>query len=198
MDLQELKNKFKHKTKADISDIDIALNAVPFLVRKVDALEAELDEYEKRVRHLEKRLNKQRPHSFKGSKNGLTWNANLDDKKNRIALLFSGAITHRTAKLASNSIHPVFSNMREGCNAIIEISRLSGFNNRVMFHFRKILYTLDLMGAQKVIFILPPDDTPIKEAFLNISENLGYQVFTALSVEEADSVLEQSSQFLKA
>lgn len=52
MDLQELKDRFRHKTKADLSDLDIALQAVPFLVRKVEALEAELSNYEKRVEHL--------------------------------------------------------------------------------------------------------------------------------------------------
>jgi hypothetical protein len=198
MDLQELKNKFRHKTKADISDIDLALQAVPFLVRKIESLEAELAEYEKRVHHFEQQLNKRRPSSLQGNKDGMNWQATLEDKKNRLLLVFSGATNHRTAKLASNSIHPVFSNMRKGCNAILDISSLSGFTNRVMFHFRKILYTLDMMGAEKVIYVLPPGKTDIEKVFRKTSESLGYQVFTAVSVEEADSILEKSASFLKA
>lgn len=198
MDLQELKNKFRHKTKADISDIDLALNAVPFLVRTVEALESQLSEYEKRVNHLEQQAKKQRPFSHKGSKNGLEWHADLDDKKNRLLIVFSGSINHRTAKLATNSIHPVFSNMRNGCNVIFDVSALSGFTNRVMFHFRKILYTLDIMGAEKVIYILPAGETDAANVFRNASDNPGYQVFTATSIEEAESVIEKSAHFLKA
>ena len=198
MDLQELKNKFRHKTKADISDIDVALQAVPFLVRKIESLEAELSESEKRIDHLEQRLKKRRPSSFKGSKNGMNWLANLDDKKNLLLMVFSGETNHRTAKLASNSIHPVFSNMRKGCNVIIDISSLNGFTSRVIFHFRKILYTLDMMGAEKVIYILPPGERDIANAFRNASESLGYQTFTATSTEEAESILEKSAHFLKA
>lgn len=198
MDLQELKNKFRHKTKADLSDIDLALNAAPFLVRTVEALESQLLECEKRIKHLEQQVNKQRPSSYKGSKNGLEWHANLDDKKNRLLLVFSGSINHRTAKLATNSIHQVFLNMRNGCNVIIDISNLTGFSNRVMFHFRKVLYSLDMMGAEKVIYILPSDETDVANVFRNTSDNFGYQVFTAASIEEAESIIEKSSVFLKA
>ena len=198
MDLQELKNKFRHKTKAEIADIDVALQAVPFLVRKIESLEGELSEYEKRTRHLEQKLKRQRPFSVKGSKNGMNWLTNLDDKKNRLLLVFSGETSHKTAKLASNSIQPVFSNMRKGCNVIIDISGLSGFTSRVMFHFRKILYTLDMMGAEKVIYILPPGENDIANAFRTASESLGYQTFTAASTEEAASILEKSASFLKA
>lgn len=198
MDLKELKEKFRHKTKADLSDIDLALSAVPFLVRKVEALESELSVYEKRVLHLEQQVSRQRPFSYKGSRDGTDWHADLDDKKNRLLLVFSGAINHKTAKLASNSIYPVFSNMRRGCNAIIDVSNLVGFSNRVMFHFRKVLYTLDVMGAEKVIYILPPGDTDLAHTFRKASDSLGYQVFTAATVEEAEAIIEKSSHFLKA
>ena len=198
MDLKELKDKFRHKTKADIADIDIALNAVPFLVRTVEALESQLSEYEKRVAHLEQQLSKRKPFSYKGSKEGLEWRANLDDKKNRLLIVFSGSVNHKTAKLATNSIHPIFSNMRRGSNVILDVSSLVGFSNRVMFHFRKVLYTLDVMGAEKVIYILPPGGTDLANAFRNVSDALGFQVFTAASVEEADAIFEKSSHFLKA
>jgi hypothetical protein len=67
-----------------------------------------------------------------------------------------------------------------------------------MFHFRKILYTLDTMGAEKVIYVLPPGKTDIANVFQNASENLSYQVLTAVSIAEADSILEKSASFLKA
>jgi hypothetical protein len=198
MDLQELKDKFRHKTKADLSDIDIALQAVPFLVRKVETLEEELSTYEKRVEHLELQLNKRRPFSYKGKKNGTEWQADLDNKKNQLLMVFKGHIDHRTAKLATNSIHPIFTNMRRGCSAIIDVSALSGFSNRVMFHFRKVLYTLDVMEAEKLIYIPPSGETSVANAFRNASENLGYKLFSAASIGEAESIIEKSAAFIKA
>lgn len=197
MNLEELKEKFVHKTKADLADIDLALRAVPFLVRKVESLEAEIASCQQRIVHLEQQFNRQRPSSYKGSKDGTDWLADLDDKKNRLLLLFSGSINHRTAKIASNSIYPVFSIMRKGCNVIFDVSNLKGFSTRVMFHFRKILYTLDVMGVEKVIYVLPPDDTDLVHIFRKASESLGYQIFTAASINEAEANLEKSAAFLK-
>lgn len=197
MDLQELKDKFRHKTKADLSDIDLALQAVPFLVRKIEALETELSECEKRFNHLSSQLNRQRPLSSKGKKDGTEWEAVLDEKKNRLLLNFSGAINHSIAKFASNSIYPVLSNIRTGCNVISDISKLTGVNNRVMFHFKKILYTLDIMGVDKIIYIPPSGDPLAFSAFRDVSISMGYQVITADSIEEAEAILEKSTQFLK-
>jgi hypothetical protein len=88
--------------------------------------------------------------------------------------------------------------MRKGSNIIIDVSGLSGFSNRIMFHFRKVLYMLDMVGAEKVIYILPSGETNLANAFQNASNALGFQVFKAASIEEADSIFEKSSQFLKA
>ena len=198
MNLQELKEKFRHKTKADLSDIDTTLQAVPFLVRTVEALEAELAECEKRFEHLSSKHIKQRSLSSKGQKDGAEWEIDLDEKKNRLFMRFSGEMNHRIAKFASNSMSPVLTNIRKGCNVINDVSTLSGINNRVMFHFRKILYTLDMMGVEKVIHVPPPGDAGVLKAFRDASSSLGYQVLTAQSTEEAESVLERSSRFLKA
>ena len=110
MNLQELKDKFRHKTKADLSDIDTALQAVPFLVRKIEELETELAECEKRFQHLASQRIKQRSLSSKGKKDGVEWEADLDEKKNRLVMRFSGEMSPRIAKFASNSLSPVLSN----------------------------------------------------------------------------------------
>lgn len=198
MNFQELKDKFGHKTKADLADIDLALQAAPFLVRKVEALEAELTDFRKRIKHFEQRLNKSRPFSYKGNKNGVKWRADLDDDNNLLSILFSGSIDHHTAKFATNNILPIISNLRKGCDLIIDFSGLSGFSKRIMFHFRKILYTLNVAGAEKVVYIFPPDETNIDNVFRKTSESIGYQVFTASSTEDAVSLLKRSGQHLKA
>ena len=197
MDLQELKDKFRHKTKADLSDIDTALQALPFLIRKIEELETELAECEKRYQHLSSQRNKQRSLSSKGKKDGVEWEVDLDEKKNRLFMRFSGEMNPKIAKFSSNSLSPVLSNIRNGCNVINDISSLSGINSRVMFHFRKILYTLDMMGVERVIHIPPPEDSSVLYAFRSASDSLGYQVITAHSIEEAESILEKSTRFLK-
>lgn len=113
-------------------------------------------------------------------------------------MIFSGIINPKTAKLATNSIHPVFSNMRRGCNVIVDVSRLSGLSNGVMFHFRKVLCTLEVMGTEKVIFVLPAGETDASNAFRNAYDSLRLQVLSASSIDEAESILEQSAHFLKA
>lgn len=197
MNLDELKKKFRHKTKADLADIDLALQAVPFLVRKIESLESELSEYEKRYEHLSSQLNRPRSLSCKGEKDDVKWEAELDEKKNRIIIKFAGEINHKIAKQASNNIYPILSNIRKGCNVINDISGLSGVNKRVMFHFRKIFYTLDMMGVERVIYIPPPGKTTILSAFRKASDNLGYQVITADSVDSAKTMIEKGEQFLK-
>ena len=197
MDLQELKDKFRHKTKADLSDIDTALQAVPFLIRKIEELETELAECEKRFLHLSSQRIKQRSLSSKGKKNGVEWDVNLDEKKNQLFMQFSGKMDSRIAKYVTNSLSPVLTNIRDGCNVVNDVSTLSGVNGRVMFHFRKILYTLDMMGVERVIHIPPSGETPILNAFRSASDSLGYQVITAHSIEEAKSILEKSIKFLK-
>lgn len=197
MNLQELKDKFRHKTKADLSDIDTALQAVPFLVRKIEELETELAECEKRFQHLASQRIKQRSLSSKGKKDGVEWEADLDEKKNRLVMRFSGEMNPKIAKLASNSLSPVLSNIRQGCNVINDVSSLGGISNRVMFHFRKILYTLDMMGVERVIHVAPPGDASLLKAFRDASDSLGYQVITVSSIEEAESILEKSVRFLK-
>jgi hypothetical protein len=197
MDLQELKEKFRHKTKADLSDIDTALQAVPFLVRKVEELETELAECEKRFQHLSSQRIKQRSLSSKGKKDGVEWEVKLDEKKNQLFMRFSGEINPRIAKFASNSLSPVLTNIRKGCNVVNDVSTLTNINNRVMFHFRKILYTLDMMGIERIIHVTQPEDTSVLSAFQSASDSLGYQVIIAHSPEEAKSILEKSVRFLK-
>jgi hypothetical protein len=67
-----------------------------------------------------------------------------------------------------------------------------------MFHFRKVFYTLDMMGVERVIHIPPPGDAGVFDVFRSASETLGYQVFSAGSVQEAESIIDKGTQFLKA
>ena len=61
MDLNEIKEKFRHKTRADLQDVDLALRAVPVLVREIERLEKLLNESEKKYNHLSDLFGKKRP-----------------------------------------------------------------------------------------------------------------------------------------
>ena len=197
MDLQELKEKFRHKTKAEIADLDIALQAVPFLVRKIEALEMELSECEKRVAHLSARVAKQRPPFVKGKRDGFEWQVEWDEKKNRLTMRFSGKIDSRVAKFATNSFQPLLAEIEKGADVIIDFQTMSGINNRILFHFRKIFYTLHLMEIDKIIQIPSPQDTSIASALLNITSTPQFRILNAGSVEEAEEILDRA-HFLKA
>jgi hypothetical protein len=198
MDLNELKKRFKHKTKADLKDIDIALQAVPFLVRKLEELETELSKSEERIFHLTSQMKKRPPLSKKGKKGNSEWEVHVDEKKNRLNLKFKGEFDYKVMKLASNNIMPILPNIRKGCDVINDIGQLSGLNNRVKFHFKKIMYTLEILGVGRVIYILQESSESLENMLKDLSQHAGYQVYTVKSFQEADDILEKSTKFLKA
>ncbi len=197
MKIEDLKKKFKHKTKADLEDLDLALRAVPFLVRKVEALEAELTKRDERIFHLTSQMKKLPPLSGNWSKGDSKWSVLIDEDKNRLHLSFSGAFDYKLMKIASNNITPILSNIQKGCDVINDIGHLDGMDNRVKFHFKKILYTLDVMGVGRIIHILQTGQEPIVTVLQDMSQNAGYQTFTAVSIDEANNILDKSNQFLK-
>lgn len=198
MDLNLLKKKFKHKTKADLKDIDIALQAVPYLVRRVEELESELAKSEERIFHLTSQMKKRPPLSKKGKKGDSEWEVHVDEKKNRLHLSFIGHFDYKVMKLASNNIMPILPNIRKGCDVINNVGELSGLNNRVKFHFKKIMYTLEMLGVGRVIYIIKESSDGLETMLKDISKNAGYQVFTVKSLTEANEILDKSTKFLKA
>lgn len=56
LDIELLKNKFRHKAEADVKDINLAIKAAPFLVKEVIRLEEELELKEKMIERLKKKL----------------------------------------------------------------------------------------------------------------------------------------------
>ncbi len=198
MDLAFLKEKFRHKQKADLSDLDLALKAVPFLIRTIESLEADAVEFEKRIAHLSSRIKRQPPTSRKGKKGAFAWEVAFDETKNRLIMQFSGPLDYKTAKFVTNHMYPVLINIRKGCDVINDVTAIQGLTRRVMFHFKKIFYTLDMMEISRVIHVLPSGDAAAVTAFNEASENLNCLVFTAGTRDEAIGVLDKSTQFLKA
>lgn len=197
MDLNLLKEKFRHKRKVELSDIDLALTAVPFLVREVDRLEAELESDKRRIAHLSSLLSKRPPASKTGKKGQGAWEVRVDEDKNRLYMSLSGFLNYQSAKEASNAIISVIANLRENADAVSDLRELKGFDQRAVFHIRKIAYTLDYVGVKRVIQIMS-DDPQLATQLRKIYSHEGeYKMSEAKSPEDAEAFLDSSRQFLK-
>ncbi|MFH0725882.1 MAG: hypothetical protein V2B19_05960 [Pseudomonadota bacterium] len=197
MDLNLLKEKFKHKRKAELSDLDLALTAVPFLVREVERLEAELENNKSRIAHLSSLLNKRPPTSRKGKRGEGTWEVRIDEDKNRLYMSLSGFFNYQSAKEASNTIISLLTSLRENGDAINDLRELKGFDQRALFHIRKVFYTLDYVGVKRVVRVMRDDPQLLSHLNPIYSSEAGYQMSVAKSVEDAEAILDQSRQFLK-
>ena len=197
MDLDALKAKFRHKTSVDLKDIDIALNAVPFLVREVERLEGELAERNKRIAHMQSQLKRRIPLSKVGKKGAAEWEARVDEDANRLYIRLAGGFDYASAKAASNAILQVLPNIRKGFDVINDISGLGPeFPPKALFHLRKVMYNLKKMGAARVVRIVPQGQALIR-LFDQAAQGAGFQVHTAASLAEAEALLDRSSRFLK-
>jgi hypothetical protein len=197
MDLNLLKEKFRHKRKVELSDLDLALTAVPFLVREVERLEAELENNKSRIAHLSSLLNKRPPTSRKGKRGEGMWEARIDEDKNRLYMSLSGFFDYQSAKEASNIIISMLTSLRENGDAVNDLRELKGFDQRAVFHIRKVIYTLDYVGVKRVVRIMKDDPQMLSQLDHIYSSEAGYQLSVAKSVEDAEAILDRSRQFLK-
>lgn len=200
MELNELKKKFRHRSSVDIKDVEIAMKAVPFLVREIEKMEDKIADYEKRLDHLSGLLKRKRPPLEKtGQKNNTRWEVRIDEDENRLYFLLAGELDYNAVKLASNSIITVLSNLREGYDVINDFKELQGpFKKRVIFHLRKLVYNFSQTGIANLICIKTTDIKPITDIFQSGAKAEGFQAFEVSSLEEAKSTLQNVGRFLKA
>lgn len=200
MDLDELKAKFKHKTRADLQDVDLALKAVPFLVREVERIETLLRESEEKYQHLSELFGKKRPPlERKGKKAEASWRVWADEASNRLYIELQGVFDYSFAKQASNGVITVLPNLRNGFDVINNISKLDNFKDkRVLFHLRKVMYHIKDLGAGQIIRVAAPDKPELNGLFDAGAKEVGLKVHTAESLKKAESMIENVGRFLKA
>ena len=198
MDIEELKNKFLHKSVADVKDVDLALRAAPFLIREVVRLEEELQEAEKRIQHISAQFRKQPPLSKKGKKGEAEWNISLDDKKNRLYVTLMGKFDHRSGKLATNHLNLVLENVRKQFDVVFDITLLSpDVSNRANFHLRKAVYTLNRMGVKSVVRVVDPKVNYTLSILEERNRDVTYRVFTVNCLRDAELTLDNEGRYLK-
>ncbi len=199
MDLNEIKSKFRHKAKADITDLDLVLNAVPFLVREIEKMEKQQGESEKRIEHLSSLMKKRPPLEKKGSKGGLQWKASVDEDKNRLYIQIAGKVDYQSAKLASNHVITVLVNLRENFDVVNDISEIEpGYNKKSLFHINKMVFSMNETGVRRIISVTKPESAGVSAIVVNRSKEDGFQTGSAGSVEEAEGMLDSAESFLKA
>ena len=198
MNLEEIKLKFKHKQIADIKDLDYILRAGPYLVKEVERLEKELEQAEKRIEHLLAQTQKRFPMERKGKQGEASWNTWVDEKNNRLFIKVSGKIDYNSAKSATNNILLILPNLRKNFDIITDISEISAdSDSKAVFHLRKIHYSLKMKGIGKAIRIINPKLDNINSHFDSLSNEAGYKVYFANSIEEAVNMLENVNRYLK-
>ncbi len=198
MDLKTLKEKYRNKASVNIKDVDIAMKAVPFLVREVCRLESELSEAEKRINFLTPKLARRHPLKKSGSLGDVRWETRVDEKKNILYMEMAGRFNYRSAKTATSHIMAVTPNLRPGFDLVVNLDELDHrYDRKFIFHLRKVIYNLNLIGIGKVVCILNPKVSPIKEIFGEKSQAGGYSLFTARTVHEAEGILENAGKYLQ-
>ncbi|MDY6905092.1 MAG: hypothetical protein SWH61_10440 [Thermodesulfobacteriota bacterium] len=195
MNLSEIKTRFRHRSKADLTDIDLALEALPMMVREVESLETRLAEAEKRIAHLSR---KQPPLYKKGKKGAARWDVRVDETKNRLYLKLSGRFDPASAKLASNHIISISFNLREGFDLINDVTELTlTLDKKVIFHIRKVIYHLEQAGLKRAARVVTPENQNTSHLFAKILPDT-IPSETAATMEEAEAMLESASRFLKS
>lgn len=200
MNLEELKAKFRHKTSVDMKDVDLALKAVPYLVRELENLERRLQESEKKYEHLADLVNKKRPPLAKeGQRGKARWKVRADEEKNRLYVELAGTFDNRSAKLASSSIIAILPNLRESFEVINDIRELETVaDKRTLFHIRKVMYHLTQVGVGKTVRVISPDKGSMNGIFDAGAKEAGLKTVKADSIENAEAMLESVGKFLKA
>ncbi|MFZ5573305.1 MAG: hypothetical protein ACOZF0_23120 [Thermodesulfobacteriota bacterium] len=180
--------------------MDIALRAVPILVREIDRLEEILREAEKKYDHIADLFGKKRPPlEREGKKGDSKWKVWIDETNNRLYVELAGAIDYRFSKQSSNGILSVIPNLREGYHVILDITTMSRFEDRrVLFQMRKLLYNLYNGGVGKVILVVNPETKEINGLFETAAKDMEMSVQTAESIEKAEAMIVNVGRFLKA
>lgn len=201
MDLEELK-KFRHRAELDVKDINLALKAVPFLVKEVIRLEEELALRTDLIERLKKKIKRQPPTIQKGQKDKFQWALKIDEDANMIFIQFSGVPNKIGAKMCSNTIVAMSSNLEKGFSVISDFRKISGdhLTKRIMFYFRKIHYLFVNKEVSHIIRVVPDKESEYAKTFPELPVPGGghIKVFTVTSIEEGKKILKNVRRHLKS
>ncbi|MCB9493901.1 MAG: hypothetical protein H6681_00470 [Desulfobacteraceae bacterium] len=200
MDLELLKSKFRHRAEADVKDINLAIKAVPFLVKEVIRLEEELDTKNKLIERLKKKIKKQPPLIHKGEKDSFNWIIKVNEETNTILIQFNGVPNKSGAKICSNAVLTLSENLEPGFSVISDMRKLdtSAINQRMLFYFRKVHY-LFLRNNVKYIIRVVPEHFKEIDGLMDIpsDQKKHLKMFSVTSIDEAKNIIRNLGKHLR-
>ncbi|MBU1170308.1 MAG: hypothetical protein KKD44_12165 [Proteobacteria bacterium] len=193
IDLDDLKRKYKKKTRADILDLSQLQVMVPLLIREICRLEAELSQATKYIKNLEL---KRPPNEKKGRSGRAEWVVAYDMKKGRLKIKLKGIYDHKSAKMASNAVIAILPNVEKGFDVINDIRELSAITDmRTVFHLRKVRYLLVQAGVNRTVRVAENKESALSLLFEKYFKQ-GPDMMVAESMEDAESALDNQGKFL--
>jgi hypothetical protein len=192
-DLEDLKNKYRKRPRADIVDLDRMQVMIPFLVREVCRLESELAEAKEYISSLEKK----KPGDTKNGKLGnAEWDVAYDLKKNRLIIKMKGVFDFKSAKMSSNAIVNILDNVKTNFDLIQDIRELEALKDmKSLFHLRKLRYLFVQAGINRSVRIDNEKETVVSAVFKKHFQE-GLKAITVKTMEDAVIALENDGRFL--
>jgi hypothetical protein len=200
LDLELLKDKFRHKAEADIKDINLAIKAAPFLVKEVIRLEEELELKNKMIDRFKKKIKRQPPLVQKGQKDKFSWVIKVSEETNTILFQFNGIPNKSGAKICSNAVINMAENLEPGFSVISDLRKFdsSSMNKRMLFYFRKVHYLFLRMSVKYIIRVVPEGYSEV-EGFMDLTPEQKKQLkmFTVTTVEEGRHIIKNLGRHLR-
>lgn len=195
IDIEDLKQQYKKKTRVNIVDLSELQIMVPILIREICRLEDELKESVAYIKALEKK----KPVTEKNGKLGKAqWDVVYDMKKKRLKIHLKGIFDSKSAKVASNAVISILSNVEKGFDVINDIREVTAISDmRTVFHLRKVRYHLLQAGLNRTVRVVEPKESVISALFEKYFMQ-GPNIMVAKSMEDAEAALENQGKFLSS
>ncbi len=193
-DIEDLKKKFKKKTRANVVDIDQLQVMVPVLVREICRLEEDIEKYRNYIKALEK---KRPPDKRHGSCGKAEWSVTYDMKKNRLLIKLMGIFDIKAAKMASNAVISVLENVEKDFDVINDITELETITDmRTIFHLRKVRFLIVQAGVNRTVRI-DKEKESLVTSILKKHFQHGQEIMVVKTMEDAEAALENDGKYLQ-
>lgn len=192
-DIEDLKKKYRKKTRAPIVDLSELQVMVPVLVREICRLEHEMAELARYVKDLEK---KKPPASKEGALGKAQWQVAYDMKARRLIITLKGVFDYKSGKQASNALIEVLEQAEKGFDVINDIRNLSAITDmKTVFHLRKARYHLVQAGVNRTVRLVSNPKAKMARLFETYFQ-AGEKTMVVTTMEDAVAALENDGRFL--
>jgi hypothetical protein len=201
LDLEQLKTKFRHKHEVDVKDINIAIKAVPFLVKEIIKLEEDIESRDRTITRLKKKIKRQPPSVQKGQKDKFSWVLKADEDSNTLFIQFTGIPNKSGAKICSNAVINLSENLETDFSVISDLRKLETeyITTRMLFYFRKVHYLFLRMKVKYIIRVVSEEQKEIKD-FIDIpdvAKEEKMKIFSVTSIEEGKNIIKNMGKHLR-